>query len=61
MCISGLIGKANIGDVSIWIGLQNEVNGGLHWADYSPVTFFNFGDGEPNGADGDEHCGGRSR
>ena len=46
------------GQVTVWMGLFRRHDGsGWLWTDGTPVDFTNWRDGEPNNADGGEHCG----
>lgn len=56
---TGMLSKAQLEFSSLFIGLRNSYTDGLTWMDGSPVTFFNFEDGEPNSPDV-EQCGGGS-
>ncbi|KAG7168501.1 macrophage mannose receptor 1-like 1 [Homarus americanus] len=43
---------------NIWIGLHDDNNGhNWHWADGTQLSYSNWLNGEPNNANGNEHCG----
>lgn len=48
VCSPGLVGRAQLEDFAIAIGLRNDYMEGMYWMDGSPVAFLNFADGEPN-------------
>ncbi|XP_042223061.1 macrophage mannose receptor 1-like isoform X2 [Homarus americanus] len=51
--ISGMLSSQNI-----WIGLHDDNNGhNWHWADGTQLSYSNWLNGEPNNANGNEHCG----
>ena len=44
--------------VDTWLGLRDDDNGeNWHWVDGTLFDWTNWGEGEPNGANGEEHCG----
>jgi hypothetical protein len=52
-----MVERAPPGPTSWWIGLNDlEVEGTFVWPDGSPATYTNWNDGEPNNANGIEHC-----
>jgi len=46
--VTGLVKEAGLdGTHQLHMGLENTVANGLHWGDGSPMTYFNFMEGEP--------------
>ncbi|KAK7079207.1 hypothetical protein SK128_003943 [Halocaridina rubra] len=50
-----MVYEQHLSATSVWIGMKNDVDGN-RWLDGTPVTFFNYADGEPNSGGYTEPC-----